>query len=449
MTPPTEVSNPIVESLVLGACLVDPDAIVFVSDVTSPKDFFIPANRWIADAIWECLTHREPPTLGAVITRLQAAGKWSDRVAPDKICRNDLDSAILAVSDGDVEHVVTNSKLVREAAFRRNGKKVLLGLSDTFSNLQLPADEIQKRVNDGVGKIFDGSGERDSSLASIGEEEEKRIASMADGELPGVTCGLAWLDELTSGFLPGETWIIAGAYKQRKTTAMLNMVLAAAQTGAAVTVFTNGDSSRGSTYRKLLSMMMNQAMVSDPGGYPTTVSSTTLQYRIKDERYAFLKQVCQDKLYQLPIRLKDGRDGVGDLRECTRILRRDVALHGTRIFVYDFAQTINYGANDYDRTTHFSSWIQNMAGETGATGIGLSQINEQTIVNGEDGYSPGAKGGGALPAAANIFLVTSYQEPLLTIKLKLARDSQMGKKFSHRVNPASGLILDTHMVLGK
>jgi len=449
MTPQVEVANPVAESLVLGACLVDQDAIVFVSDVTSPKDFHVPANRWMAEAIWECLSHREPPTLGAVITRLQAMGRWSDRTAPDKICRTDLDNAILAVSDGDIEHAVTNAKQVREAAFRRNGKRLLNKLSESFSDLKLSPDDVQKHVTESIGKIFDGNGERDSSLAAIGEEEEQRIESMADGELPGVTCGLAWLDELTSGFLPGETWIIAGAYKQRKTTAMLNMILAAAQAGAGITIFTNGDSSRASTYRKLLSMMMNQAMIGESDEYPSTVSSTTLQYRIKDERYAFLKQICMDKLHQLPIRLKDGKDGVGDLRECTRILRRDVALHGTRIFVYDFAQAINYGANDYDRTTYFSSWIQNMAGETGTTGIGISQVNEQTIVGGEDSYSPGAKGGGALPAAANIFLVTSYQKPLLTVKLKLARDAQMGSKVSHTVNPASGLILDSHLVLGK
>jgi hypothetical protein len=135
---------------------------------------------------------------------------------------------------------------------------------------------------------------------------------------------------------------------------------------------------------------------------------------------------------------------VSNLNETGRILRRDVAMYGTRVFVYDYAQAANCGQNDYERTSNIAGWTQQLIGELGVTGIIISQLNEATIkiFGDNENYSPGAKGGGALPAMANVFLSTRYAEPLMTVELKLARDTRMGDKMAHRLNPPSGLILD-------
>lgn len=432
------------EAAVIGACIADPNAIVFVAGEVKPDDFTVPVYNWVARAIWSCFETRTPPTMAAVIETLQTQGRWSNVTTKTAVSMADIDGVLQSVTDSDVQYAVHNARLVRDAAFRRRGHASIIKAAEYFKDRNLTPNDVQIKVLTAVGHVFDGRASRDAGISSIGEEERGRLGSMTDGDLPGVSCGIGWLDGLTGGFLPAETWVIAAPYKMRKTTVALNMVLSAARAGAPVSVFTVGDSSRDSTYRKLLSMVMNQLMIGDPqASERQPVSSKTLQYRLRDAYYNTLKDRASAILEAYPVRLYDGRDLVGSLNETARILRRDAAMYGTRVFVYDYAQAANYGTNDYERTTYFAGWTQQIVGELGVTGIAVSQLNEATVNAGSsDSYSPGAKGGGALPAMANVFLVTRYEEPTLTVELKLARDTRMGDKVTHTVCPPSGLILD-------
>lgn len=429
------------EAAVLGAMISDPNGVIFVSDVISPIDFYVPVHRWLADAIWSCFEQRVPPTMAAIIHQLGVAGRWSE-TGTSKIAASmkDIDAVLNSIAQPDIEFVLNNAALIRDAAFRRTGYSVAQQAASTFYNRSLTMDVVQADVLTMIGKVFERNDQRSASIQSIAVDEKKRLDSMVDGQLPGVSCGVRWLDEVTGGFLPAETWVIAAPYKMRKTTLELNMALACGLANVPVSIFTIGDSSRDATYRKLTAMRMNQLALHDVSH--KTASSQTLQYNLKDEYYIALRNRAWSDIDQMPIRLYDAKDRVGTLSEATRNLRRDVALYGTRVFFYDYAQAINFGANDYEKTTYFAAWLQTMVGEHGLTGVAISQLNEQAIGSDGSSYSPGAKGGGALPAAANVFLMTKYAEPTMTVELKLSRDSAMGQKIQHKLNPASGLILD-------
>lgn len=426
--------------------MADQNAIIVAASEVRPEDFTVPVYRWIAEAIWSCYSRRIAPTMAAVIDTLQSMGRWSDTTSKNAVTMQDVDLVLEGMTEADIEHVVTNARTVREAAFRRAGSVTVSNAAGLFYDMTMTVTDIQRRVLTTVGHVFDGPGSRDASVTSIADEEMARIEQMTDSELPGVTCGLAWLDTLTGGLLPAEAWVIAGVYKGRKTTLALNMVLASASAGVPVSVFTVGDSSRDSTYRKLLAMMMNKLMLPDVQAQDRPpVSSKTLQYRLRDAYFVQLRERAEEVLRAYPIRLYDGRDLVANLSETGRILRRDAAMHGTRVWIYDYAQAASAGQNDYERTSYISGWTQQLVGELGNTGVIISQLNEDTVRNGnQDSYSPGAKGGGALPAMANVFLTTSYDEPMITVNLKLARDSRMGDKVAHKLNPSSGLILDAN-----
>ena len=368
MDKPT-IINKEAEIATIGACLADPNAIIFVASETRPEDFAVPANRWLADAIWWCLDQRIPPTMAAVIDRLSASGRWSDNGKREAVAMADIDAALRSISETDIEYAPQNARLVHDAAFRRNGKASLERASKLFDNADLPADDIHKGVLRTIGEVFDGRQRRDAALVSVMDEEHQRLAKMGENDLPGVTCGIKWLDEVTGGFLPAESWVIAAPYKMRKTTVALNMIMAAARAGAPVSVMTVGDSSRDATYRKMLAMVMNEIMISDGAGPDRqVVSSKTLQFILKDKYYSELKSRAELHLYSLPIRLYDGRDMIADLGETARLIRRDVAMHGTRIFVYDYAQACAHGLKDYERTTYFAGWTQQITGEVGFDG---------------------------------------------------------------------------------
>jgi hypothetical protein len=146
--------------------------------------------------------------------------------------------------------------------------------------------------------------------------------------------------------------------------------------------------------------------------------------------------------------LYDAGDKIGDLKTAERVIMRDKAIHGTRLFIYDYAQTIRQGSGDYEKTVIFANWMQNTIGDDCAM-IALSQQNEQAVMGQyKDSYSPGAKGGGALPAAANVVVTLEYKAPDLEIRLRLARDAEsQPEPVIHKLVPASGLLLDLSVKL--
>lgn len=431
----------VAEAAVLGSILNKPDVIIDVFDKIAPSDFCIDVHRWIAEAIWDCFTTKITPTYAAVVEKLRARDRFGDELSKTAVTFKDIDAIIGSVVDSDSRAIVDHIQLVRDASFRRTGVNQVEAAAKIFCDMERNVDQIEREVFDKVGRAFDGRGGRDASVSAVGRDEQDRIDRMSDDSTPGIGCGLTWLDDLTGGFLPAEAWVIAAPYKMRKTTLALNMIMACARQEQAVSVFTVGDSSRGATYLKLVSMVMNRLML-DQGFDRPSLSGRALRYPLHDDEYRAYYHAAREIVDSWPIRLYDGQDKIGNMPEASRILRRDVALYNTRVFVFDYAQAVYSGKNDYERTSAFVTWMQQMIGEYGLTGIAISQLNEETIKSNADSYSPGAKGGGALPAMANVFIVTRYLEPHITIELKLARDSRTGDKMKHLLNPASGLVLD-------
>jgi replicative DNA helicase len=430
------------EAAIIGSILIKPDVMLDVFDKIAPDDFAIAANRWLAEAAWGCFNAKMTPTYAAIVDRLRASGRFSDAMVKTAVTFSDIDAILASVTEQDLPAIGDHVRLVRDASLRRAGLSSVTNAAKLFCDMDRDLDLIERDVFSRVGQVFDRAGGRDANVASIGGEEQARIDKIGEGDVAGIPCGIEWLDELTGGFLPSEAWVIAAPYKMRKTTLALNMTISCARNDAPISLFTVGDSSRGATYRKLIALVMNEHLVSRGIDHLTALSSRALQYPIRVDDYRDVYAYARKVVDGWPIRLYDGQDKIGNLAEASRILRRDAALYGTRIFVYDYAQAVYSGKNDYERTSAFVTWMQQMTGEYGMTGVAISQLNEETIKSGGESYSPGAKGGGALPAMANVFLVTKYLEPDMTIELKLARDSRVGDKRKHALNPASGLILD-------
>jgi replicative DNA helicase len=430
------------EAAIIGSILIKPDVMLDVFDKITPDDFAIAANRWLAEAAWGCFNAKIAVTYPAIVERLRSNGRFSEAMVKTAVTFADIDAIISSVTDQDIPAIADHARIVREASLRRNGLSSVTNAAKLFCDMDMDLDQIERNVFSQVGQVFDHSGGRDAAVSAIGNDEQARIDKIGDDAVAGIPCGIEWLDELTGGFLPSEAWVIAAPYKMRKTTLALNMAISCARNDAPISLFTVGDSSRGATYRKLIALVMNERLIRNGAENLSAPSARALQYPIRVDDYRGIYEYARKVVDSWPIRIYDGQDKIGNLAEASRILRRDAALYGTRVFVYDYAQAVYSGKNDYERTSAFVTWMQQMIGEYGMTGVAISQLNEETIKTSGDSYSPGAKGGGALPAMANVFLMTRYLEPDMTIELKLSRDSRTGDKRKHQLNPASGLILD-------
>ena len=66
------------EEAVLGALLIDPDAIIRLTTIVRPEDFYREKNGWIFDAIFTLHERREPVDYLTVCDELERRGQLEE-----------------------------------------------------------------------------------------------------------------------------------------------------------------------------------------------------------------------------------------------------------------------------------------------------------------------------------------------------------------------------------
>jgi hypothetical protein len=286
-----------------------------------------------------------------------------------------------------------------------------------------------------------------------------------------VETGIKWVDDLTGGFYAERLWVLLGAYKSRKTTMALNMVLGALEREPNVNI---GFLSREQSWEQIVAAFVAMLAVRwlmernldtkfDKGGYPLGYISAELllQARNSYKRWHPHKAQAVDAAirhftdYGKRLRIYDSNvkhGGLSDMHSAARVLKRDIALEGGDVFFFDYAGLFDVEGNEYEqaktRAFLFQSWMVTHKKPL----VVVAQRNEESIKgNMENSYSAGAKGGGDLPAAANYLFVTQYKtqkypdETDFRLTLKLSRHSSTGAE-TLKIHPASGLLEDVTWV---
>lgn len=299
--------------------------------------------------------------------------------------------------------------------------------------------------------------ERAPTAAALGADLEAELNKAVDTALL-VPTGLGRLDEWTWEFRRQKVTVLGAAYKQRKTTLLRNIVLAAASRGSGVSVGML-ESDRRSFVADCVAMIADQLLAENviPGGVEDKLCGewllNTRAWKYKGHVYKAIQRAL-DIWKGLPITVYD-RDDVGyspDPWMLRAKWRRDVLTRGVKLCAVDYAQLLNFGAGmtSFDQAEASADWAKAVAHDLKVHLVVLGQLNEEGV-SGSTSYSPKVKGGGALPAAGDQMLKTEYDAEdtpkRLTVRLKLARNSRMGQKEQFVIRPASGLI--TELEYGK
>jgi hypothetical protein len=250
-------------------------------------------------------------------------------------------------------------------------------------------------------------------------------------------------------------WIVA-AYKSGKTTVMRNMILAAAQAGYPISAYC----AEGT--RELFTIgcqvMIATKILSEKYGIETKEQREKLRLSAlfvmkngkkkdspiftADEWHAL--QQARAAWRGLPIRVYDTLDGIRDLVTLQYDIKRDRMKYGTVAAYLDFSQLFGKGKTIFDRQSANSQRFQEIAVAENVALTVLAQRNEETIKgSGIKNYSPGVKGGGDAPAAADFLIIPQMDlenKEVLKQELALSRWTATGRG-AHLVNPSSGLIL--------
>ena len=221
------------ERAILGAVMIDGDAMMNVTDILRPDHFYKESHKEIFDAALTLYQDGEPVdlvTVGELLKRrktLEAAG--------GRAYLGELTGAV--VSTANVEQY---ARIVEETSVLRSLIKASSEIVEEGYSSERETGEI---LEDAEKKIFDISQKRQhKNVTHIREVLDRNLAHIQDlskqvGELRGITTGFADLNQLTSGLQKSDLVIIAARPSMGKTAFALNIAVNAAKAGGKVLIF--------------------------------------------------------------------------------------------------------------------------------------------------------------------------------------------------------------------
>lgn len=295
-----------------------------------------------------------------------------------------------------------------------------------------------------------------------------------------IQVGLPFLDSLTGGFNRSDVWMIAGAYKMRKTTLMLNMCLNAVLSGASVT-FLSREMNRRQVAAQLICMLAvgdllahNEYDIETADTYrpnvkyslnwisPRKLMLARDDYRrlwdrrkvraIDQARVMFNKINNRLRIYDTTA--EGGK--LSDVASAELLVKRDINLYGCELYFADYLQLFDApGNSSYEKQAYASRKFQELTKRENVTGVIAAQRSEEAIKSYSEeafAYSMGIKGGGDASAVADFALLTQYKhrkdvdENQLEIIMMLSRHGSGGQETKElaAIHPSSGLLLDSN-----
>lgn len=358
-----------------------------------------------------------------------------------------------------------NVRLVREHGIRNGIQRVLNTGIAQLADGKKPTELLIAQLMDILSTVHMDTSIKGETAAEIGKEFMHLMSTEPSAQL---STGFTWLDNIAGGFDRKHLWWIAGAYKGRKSTLMLNLILNALMQGAEVGVLSR-EMPRVRVAAQMISMLavawlLRESLytANDSNGIPlSSISANILQrvrvgYRKWDKRKVAAVDygISEWTKFDKRLRIYDSMDGSGSLSDWSsvqRVVKRDKAMYGLDLLFVDYMQLFDApGKSEHEQTAYLAKNFQRLTMKEDITTVVVAQKNEESIRNGQKSYSPGIKGGGDAAATADYMLVTSYKqgddadETELNVKMQLSRHGTGGADVNNMfsIHPASGLFLD-------
>ncbi len=349
------------EMALIGSVLVDREIMGTIGEIVKPSDFYAHVHETIFMALIDLFDRGEPLdkiTLGESLRQRDLL----EKVGGLSYISSLMDTVQTAAS------ATYYAKIVREKAILRS----LIHAGTRISQLGYEAEEDVEGALDESEQMVYSIGERQMSgefrpvnaLMKEAFDQIDRLFHMR-GQRTGVTSGFADIDQITTGFQPGNFVIIAARPGMGKTSFALNMAVAAARSGEAPIAFFSLEMSNNELIQRLICA---EAMLS---------SQKIRLGEIKDRQWEDISR-AMGSLNELPIFLDDaGGLSVTEVRSRCRRLKSTVGL--SAVFI-DYLQLLRPGslsknANRNDELSDICRTLKVTAKDLEVPIIALAQLN--------------------------------------------------------------------------
>lgn len=212
---------PDLEEAVLGALMLEKNALTSVIEFLRPEHFYSEAHKLIYEAIIDLFKNSEPVDMRTVVNQLRKNGKLELIGGNGAFKIAELVSGVSSAANIDY-----HARIIMEMSMKRNLIQMASQVhhdayDDTVDIFEL-LEKIQKTFDEITGEYLKGTF---STLEEMLKEASiQMVERMAKHGIVGVPSGLLKLDSITNGFQKSELTIIAARPSMGKTALLIAMI---------------------------------------------------------------------------------------------------------------------------------------------------------------------------------------------------------------------------------
>ncbi len=358
------------EEAVLGAIMLERDALINVIDILKPESFYKDANARIFNAIQSLANRTEPVDILTVTQELKKTGELE--IVGGAYYITQLTNRVASAANAEFHAHIVVQKFIQRELIRVSTDTIRDSYeegSDVFELLDKAEKNLFAIADGNIRKDFD----KMSTLIKQAIEQIEKAKNSEDG-LSGIQSGLTSLDRLTSGWQRSDLVIIAARPAMGKTALVLTMARnAAVDFGHPVAVFS----------LEMSSLQLVTRLIASETELP---SEKLKKGTLEDYEFAQLNDKIK-KISEAPIFIDDTAGlSIFELRAKARRLKEK---QGIELIIIDYLQLMvgsgeGKGGNREQEISFISRSLKGLAKELNVPIIALSQLSRAVETRGGD-----------------------------------------------------------------
>lgn len=346
------------ERSVLGALLIDENAVVQVVEYLRPEHFYNPNHGKIFEAVSNLFERREPVDIVTLTNELKKLGSLEEIGGSGYLA--DLSSSVPTSA-----HVSHYSRMVQECALKRQLITAAGEISEMACDESCEAATLLDQAEQRLFAISQTNFRRDFTVIRKTLEvafDQLDELQRNPGGLRGIPTGLSSLDEILAGLQNSNLVILAARPSVGKTSLATNIAqFAAVNKKIPVGIFSLESSKEQLVYR----MLSAQA---DVDGWRLTTG------RLEEDDFRKIGE-AMGELAESPIFIDDTPGShIMEMRAKARRLQME---HGVKLIIVDYLQLARGRSRDnrVQEVSEISQALKNLARELNIPVLALSQLS--------------------------------------------------------------------------
>jgi replicative DNA helicase len=356
------------EEAVLGALMLDKDAVSNTIDILRPESFYKDAHQQIYKAIMHLFERNLPVDIMTVTEELRKLGKLEESGGPFYV--TELTNRVAGAANVEHHARIVSQKYIQRELIKICSQIVEDSYEDTIDVFDL-LDKAEKSLFDVTDQNMRSNYADMSNLITQAIKEIDEVRKHEDN-LTGIPTGFVGLDRITSGWQKSDLIVVAARPGMGKTAFTLAMARnAAVDFGKPVALFS----------LEMSSVQLVKRLISSETELP---GDKIRRGNLAEHEWVQLTKMT-GKLAEAPIFIDDTPAiNVFELRAKCRRLKMQ---HDVQMIIIDYLQLMSGGSdtkggNREQEISHISRSLKSIAKELKVPVIALSQLSRAVETRG-------------------------------------------------------------------